>query len=144
MDDKGSPDVSCNDDKTEFLVLGTRQQLAQKVDISSINAQSAVRNLRSLFDNSLSMSTHISKVCAAAFYRVHNISRVRKFLIEDTKTLIHAFISTRSLLYGLRMPASHLHKSQRVLNAAARLICSAPRHCHIMPLLCDLHCIAAY
>ena len=32
-----------------------------------------------------------------------------------------------SLLYGL--PASHLNKVQRVLNAAARLVCQAPRYC---------------
>ena len=42
-----------------------------------------------------------------------------------------------SLLYGL--PASHLNKVQRVLNAAARLVCRAPRYCRITPLLYELH-----
>ena len=61
-----------NDDKTEFLLLGTKQQLA-KVDINSItvgesvvNTKPVVRNLGSWFDSQLSMSTHISKLCSSA------------------------------------------------------------------------------
>lgn len=71
-----------------------------------------------------------------------NIRRSRKYLsIKDAKTLVDVLITPRldycnSLLYGL--PAFHLHKIQRVVNAAARLVCCAPRHCHITPLLLDL------
>ena len=55
-------------DKTEFMLLGTTQQLT-KVDISSItvgesvvNTKPVVRNKGSCFDSQLSMSTHISKL----------------------------------------------------------------------------------
>ena len=78
-----------------------------------------------------------------AFYHLRNIRRIRKYLsTEGTKTLVDAFITSRldycnSLLYGL--PVCHLHKIQRVVNAAARLVCCAPRHCHITPLRLDLH-----
>lgn len=83
------------------------------------------------------------KACTVAFYHLHIISCIKKLLsVEDTKTLIHAFITLHihychNLLYGL--PALHLHKLKRILNAAARLICSAPCHCHIPSLLRDLH-----
>ena len=103
-----------NDDKTEFLLLGTKQQLA-KVDINSItvggsvvNTKPVVRNLGSWFDSQLSMSTHISKLCSSAFFHLRNISRIRKFLsrVELIKSLVHAFVTSRvdycnSLLYGL-------------------------------------------
>ena len=63
-----------NDDKTEFLLLGTKQQLA-KVDINSttvgesvVNTKRVVRNLGSWFDSQLSMSTHISKLCSSALF----------------------------------------------------------------------------
>ena len=140
-----------NDDKTEFLLLGTRQQLA-KVNITTITVgntevttETAVKNLGAWFDSTLGMSTHImiSKMCSAAFYHLHNISRIRKFLsLEDAKTLVHAFVTSRvdycnSLLYCI--PASHLNKVQRVLNAAARLVCRAPRYCRITPLMRELH-----
>ena len=138
-----------NDDKTELVLIGTRQQL-QKVKLNDITvgdtvveAKSVVQNLRSWFDRNLDMSSHISKQCASAFYHLHNISRIRRFLSTDTtKALVHAFVTSRidycnSLLYGL--PPSHLNKVQRVLIAAARLVCRAPRYCRITPLLYKLH-----
>ena len=127
--------LKLNEDKTEVILIGTRQQLA-KVNVTSIavgdetiEAKPSVRNLGSWFDSQLSMLTHISKVCGAAFYHLHNIGRIRKFLSpDDTKPLIHAFITSRidycnSLLY--RLPVCQLNKMQRVLNAAARLVCKS-------------------
>ena len=144
-----SDKLMLNDDKTEFVLIGTRQQLA-KVDIDSISVGSydvspgsVVRNLGSWFDSKLTMSTHISKVCASSFYHLHNIKRIRKYLsVEATKTLVHALITSRvdycnSLLFGL--PDCQLNKLQRVLNVSARLIYKLPRFCHITPILCDLH-----
>ena len=68
---------------------------------------------------------------------------IRKYLTKEcTETLIHAFISSRldycnSLLFGV--PECHLHKLQRVQNAAACLIFQGSRFCHITPLLKSLH-----
>ena len=89
------------------------------------------------------MAIHISKTCNSAFYYLYNLRRIRKYLSKDnTKTLIHAFISSRvdycnSLLYGL--PEYQLNKLQRVQNMCARLICNESKLCHITPLLVDLH-----
>ena len=56
-----------NDDKTEFLLVGTRQQL-DKLDSCSITVGNnrispspCVRNLGSWFDSNLSMTDHINK-----------------------------------------------------------------------------------
>ena len=138
-----------NDEKTEFLVIGTRQQLS-KVNISSITVgnsaimkSSVVRNLGSYIDDKLSMNSHINKVCNASFYYLHDIRRIRKHLSRDSsETLIHAFVSSRldycnSLLYGL--PQVQIDKIQRVQNAAARLIFQQPKFCHITPVLSQLH-----
>ena len=61
---------------------------------------------------------------------------------ENLPNLIHALVSRRSdycnsLLYGV--PNCHLHKFQRVQNAAARLIFEESRYCHVTPLLKSLH-----
>ena len=81
--------LKLNEDKTEVLLIGTRQQLT-KINVKSIavgdqtiEAKPSVRNLGSWFDLQLSMSTHISKVCGAAFYHLHNIGRISKFLSPD-------------------------------------------------------------
>ena len=62
------------DAKTEFLLIGTRQQLA-KVTIDSITIgrfiiapQSPVRNLGLRLDSNLSMGDHMTKTSSAAFY----------------------------------------------------------------------------
>ena len=89
------------------------------------------------------MVDHITKTCSAAFYYLYNIRRIRKYLTQEySETLIHAFISSRleycnSLLFGV--PEYHLHKLQRVQNAAARPIFQESRFCHITPLLMSLH-----
>ena len=141
--------LKLNDKKTEFILIGTRQQLA-KVNISelvvggaTINPVTAVKNLGTWFDEHMNMCLHINKTCKASFFHMYNIRRIRKFLSRDsTKTLVHALITSRidycnSLLYGL--PYVHLSKLQRIQNSAARLVCSLSRYCHITPVLYSLH-----
>ena len=91
-----------NDVKTEFLVIGTRQQLNKlnpsvlHVGDDTIDPSVTVRNLGTILDNSISMDAHINQVCKAAFYHIHNIRRVSKYLSQEClKTLIHAFVTSR-------------------------------------------------
>ena len=138
-----------NDDKTEFLMIGTKQQLA-KVNIdhiligdSVIRPKGVVKNLGTWLDSTLSMNSHVNNICSNAFYYLYNIRRIRKYLSrQSTEMLIHAFVSScvdycNSLLYGL--PAYQLNKLERVQNAAARLIFQESKYCHVRPLLYNLH-----
>ena len=75
-----------NDDKTEFLIIGTRQQLS-KVSIQSIKVGQAevspvvsARNTGTWFDTHLDMGTHITKTWSSAFYYLYNIRHIRKHL----------------------------------------------------------------
>ena len=118
--------LKLNDDKTEFIIIGTSQQLAKvsinilRVGTATITPVSSERNLGSWFDSKLTMAIHILKTCNSAFYYLYNLRRIRKYLSKDnTKTLVHAFISSKidycnSLLYGL--PEYQLNKLQRVQN----------------------------
>ena len=129
--------LKLNDGKTEFLMIGSKQQL-QKINRCHVNDGSVdifpVRkdcNLGVWCDSHLSMSTHITKTCGTAFYWLYNIKRISKFLSrENLISVIHAFVRSRldycnSILYGL--PSSELIKLQRVQNAAARLVTSTPK-----------------
>ena len=140
-----------NDEKTELILIGTRQQLCMINDVCYISVgdydiypSSCVRNLGAWFDNKLSMSTHVTKICNAAFYHLHNIRRIEKYLSRDSllTLIIHAFITSRldycnGLLYGL--PNSQIVNLQRVQNAAARLVLSLSKYSHIAPALYQLH-----
>lgn len=91
-----------NDNKTEFLIIGTRQQLSKvtldgiQVGQSIVSPVSLARSLGAWFDANMSMKTRVSKVCGSAFYYLHNIKRIINFLSKEcTETLIHAFVSNR-------------------------------------------------
>ena len=141
--------LKLNDDKTEFMIIGTRQQLSKVstngllVGSTRVSSVNEARNLGVYFDSNMNFNVHITKTCNLAFYSIHNIRRIRKYLSKNaTKTLIHALVIGRldycnSLFYGL--PAVLLNKFQRVQNAAARFISNIPRFSHISPILRELH-----
>ena len=81
-----------NDTTTEFLVIGTRQQLSKlhsssiEVDNQNIDRSSSVRNLgvmlgTSQLYESLGMNSHINQMCKASFYHIHNSRHISKYLI---------------------------------------------------------------
>ena len=149
-----SDNLMLNDDKTEFVLFGTKQQLAKvnmdniKVGTANVSPVPVVRNLGPWFDSQLTTSSHISKLSSAAFYHLCNIRRIPKYLSQETTrtgSLVHDFITSRidycnSLLYGL--PNNQLAKIHRVLNASARLLCNAPWFCHITPIMRDFALVA--
>ena len=88
----GNP-LMINDAKTDFLIIGTRQQL-EKTSIESIiigdtviKPLESVRNLGSWFDAHMRMNVHIGKICSKAFRGLYNIRQIRKFLaVQSTDT----------------------------------------------------------
>ena len=100
----------------------------QIIDIGNapITPSPAVKNLGVIFDCSLAMDKHITAMCKKAFYEIHNISRVRKYLTVDaTKSLVQSYVMSKldycnALLYNL--PKYQLDKLQWVINCAVHLI----------------------
>ena len=92
-----------NDDKNEFMIIGTKVQLRkiyQKTlivdECELFPSDEAVRNLRVWIDNNFTLSAHITKTCKGVFYHLHNIRHIRKYLDrESTEKLIHAFVTSR-------------------------------------------------
>ena len=78
-----------NDDKTEFLIIGTRQQLSKvsiqsiKIGQTEVSPVASARNLGTWFDTHLDMGTHITKTCSSAFYYLHNIRHIRNIYPEN-------------------------------------------------------------
>ena len=136
-------------DKTEFLIIGSSQQL-EKLDNTSIRVGDSdihpvppARNLGCWFDAGLSMASHITKLCASSFYYIYNIRRIRKYLSrQSTEILVHAFKTSRldycnGLLYGVS--DCLFNKLQRAQNACARLIFREQKFCHVTPVISELH-----
>ena len=100
-------------------------------------------NLGAWSHSHLTMSTHISMSCSAAFFWLHNIRRISQFLPRDKlEMVLHAFVTSRidycnGLLYGL--PDCEIGKLQRVQKAAARLLMSCKKYDHITPVLINVN-----
>ena len=138
-----------NDSKTEFIIIGSYQQLS-KINLNSIMVGEHriivvddIQNLGAYLDKNLSMKTHVDAKCTVAFCQLYSLRRIRKYLSQQaTESLIHAFIFSHidycnGLLNGV---SKHLiNKLQRIQNMVARLVYKLPKFSHVTPLLIDLH-----
>jgi hypothetical protein len=141
--------LKMNDSKTEFVVLGSKAQLATlpkislKIGTASINPTRTARNIGAIFDDTLCMVDHINHVQRSCYMQIRNISKIRKYLSQDaTAKLVQALVISRldnlnSLLYGI--PQHRLQKLQLIQNNAARLILRKRASDHVTPMLKELH-----
>ena len=94
--------LKLNDDKTEFMIIGSSQQL-EKVSVpelsfgdTSVAPASTARNLGILFDPNLKFDAQITKTCCTDHYYLHNIRKIRKYLTMDSsRCLVHALVIGR-------------------------------------------------
>ena len=141
--------LKLNDDKTELIIIhpksAEQDRLPDSVVIgnSSIKPSKEARNLGVIFDSTMSTEKHVNNICRSAYYHLHSIGRVRRYLDQQsTKQLVHALVISRldtcnSLLCGL--PATLIEKLQRIQNACAKTIMGGSKRDHVTPLLKELH-----
>ena len=135
-------ELKLNEEKTEFMLIGTPQRLS-KVRTDSllvagtfVSSVSEAKNLGVWFDSKFQFQTHINKTCQSAFYYIYNIRRTRKFLsFEAAKTLVQALVISfldycNSVLYGI--PAIHTNKLsiQSIYKTRPRDFSQAPHATH--------------
>ncbi len=130
--------LKLNDSKTEFLFIHSKFR-----DKSSTPTIMIACNLGVLFDDNLTLWPHVMAVCKTAYYQIHGISCIRKFLTSSAvKTIVHSLPASRldycnSALVGL--PDITIHNLQSFQNSAARLVCLVKKTDHITPVLMELH-----
>jgi hypothetical protein len=140
--------LKLNQDKTEILVIRRPSLRCSPTVVPSLNIcgydvtpHHAVRDLGIMFDGCLSLEAQVRSVCKSAYYNIHSIWAVRKYLNESlARSLIQAHVISRldycnTLYYGI--PAYLRNRLQRVQNSAARVVACVGRHDHISPLCSD-------
>src|SRR6218665_1983508 len=91
-----------NAQKTKFIWLGTRQQLA-KLNLDALSAEfptmpfsQVVRDLGVLLDSELTFSHHIYQVCRSCYYQLRQLRVIaRSLTFNATVALVHAFVFSR-------------------------------------------------
>ena len=87
-----------NSDKTEVIVLGPehiRDSLSSNtVNLHSITLASSttVRNLGVIFDQDLSLNSHVKQISRTAFFHLHNIAKI--WYIVSQQDAVHAFVTS--------------------------------------------------
>ena len=145
-----SSKLKLNSDKTEFIIIGTKQQRQKlsnhfpvKLLDNDISPSDSVRNLGVIFDSDFSFHKHVSNICKSCFYHIRDLRRIRRHIpLSTAKTISNALISSRldycnSLINNIAK--QDLSKLQRVQNCLARVILRAPRFSASLPLLKQLH-----
>jgi hypothetical protein len=126
--------LKLNDDKTEFMVVGTRHTLQHctnqlaciKVGNTNVNSAASAKNIGVVMDPLLSMEKQVSKITRTCYMALRDIGRIRRYLTVDaTKQLILSHVMCHldvhnALLY--KIADCVLNKLQVVQNRAARLI----------------------
>ncbi len=141
--------LSNNGDKTEFLLVGSPQQL-KKVDFDTIKvgnvdvkAVDKVRNLGVIFDKHMTMEAHVNKLSGTCFSNIKSLSDIRENISDDhAKIVTNAMVTSHldygnALLYGIHKKLTN--KLQLVQNAAARVIDKKLKYDHITETRKKLH-----
>jgi hypothetical protein len=138
-----------NSEKTEFMLIGSTNQIKQtsldsiRINNSNIKVSNSVKNLGVMFDRSMSMEKQVNSMCKKAYYNISNISKIRKSLNkDDAKTIVNALV-TPHLDYGngllLGICKKLENKLQVAQNSAVRLIEKVKKYDNISQYRKNLH-----
>ena len=140
-----------NPSKTEFLLIGTKQQRLKFSDLTNLSlsndiipVSSSARNLGFIFDSDMSFSDQIKSVSKSCHFHIRDIRRIRHLLpLSAATALANSLVSSKldycnSLYSGISQ--ANLNKLQRIQNSLARVITNTSKYQHITPILKKLHC----
>ena len=126
--------LKLNDAKTEFIALGTLQQMSLAQDLSFkigediIHTVGKVRNLGFVMDKFMKNSVHINHLSSCLYVMIKNIAKIRSFLDKETcKTITQALIISKLDYCNLLLLGSSEYQLDKLLciqNMACRVICN--------------------
>ena len=137
-----------NPSKTEFLLIGTKQQRLKFSDLTNLSLSNDIIPVSSvpmlaILASSLTLSClsliKINSVSKSCHFHIRDIRRIRHLLPLSTATaLAISLVSSKldycnSLYSGI--PQTNLNKLQRIQNSLARVITNTSKYQRITPIL---------
>ena len=141
--------LKLNDDKTEYLLLGTKHNISLagelniKIGNDTVTNSMTAKHLDVHFNANLKGTIHTNKLASSVFMTICNIAKIRSMLDADsTKILIKALLISKldycnSFLLGI--PNCKIDQMQSLPNMACRFIFNLHKHDHITSYLKLLH-----
>ena len=135
--------LKLNDEKTEFIMFGTKQQLSKVPSTSitiggdSIDSVNQVCNLAYHMDSELRSNIHINKLCQFCYVTLRKIRAIRHKIDQPTcQIIVQALVLSKldycnSLLIGTAN--YQLGKLQHIQNMACRIVCNIKKYMIVLP-----------
>ena len=97
----------------------------------------SAKNLGVIFDDDLSMDTHVKSLCKAVYLEIRRLKHMSRFVDEKSlKTLAASFILSKfdccNALFK-KLNCTQIQKLQKLQNFAARVICRKSICEHVTP-----------
>ena len=143
--------MALNPDKSEAVIIGTRQRSSSYSSISSIDIAGTsvpfsdyIKLLGVTLDRYMTLEKHVNSVCSSCYYHIRALRHIRPAITEDmAKSVAYSLVCSRldyanSALTGIAH--KHLARLERVQNALARVIAGSPTsYCLHSSMLANLH-----
>ena len=129
--------LKLNDSKTEFFIASPPHLMHRLtgttlcIGTTEISTSATIRNFGVVFDSAMTMSPHITSLCKSLNFFLWNISRIRRFIDQETcNTTMRALVLSKldyanALLLGCKK--ADILRLQRLQNKAARIIFQVPK-----------------
>ena len=141
--------LKMNDEKSEFIIFGSKAQLPKCItsvisigDIS-IHRSEKIKLLGVFLDDSLNLKYHISMKARASALAMYNLKKIRNYLdrsscLKYANALIFSHMDYCNSLF-INLPDSTLHPLQRIQNLTAKLILGRSKFDSASAALKELH-----
>jgi len=141
--------LKMNEKKTECIIFASKknrhvfQNITIEIGSAKIKPEESVRNLGAYLDSELTMEKHVNNTIRNGYYHLRRIARISCHLDQASRAkAVVAYVSSRldchnGLLTGATQ--KQLRRLQVLQNNAARLVTRSRHHCHMTPILSQLH-----
>ena len=129
--------LKLNSDKTQFLWLGSRQQLA-KIDTKTmtigghrIESSTSAKNLGVTFDSELGMDLHVNSITRSCFYQLRQLRSIRRSLSTDaakTWSILSYQVVSTTVTAFFTVPQTSLVPGRSALRSASHGDIVVPSH----------------
>ena len=127
--------LKMNSSKTEFILLGSRQQLLKCetagiiINNNLIKRSKSIKYLGADIDDTLNLKSFISRKCKIAMANLHKLKFIRNVLSlaaaqKVALGLVIAHLDYANALYSC-LPYGDIHKLQRIQSMAAKVVTGA-------------------
>ena len=130
--------MALNPDKSETILLGTRQRVHSCSSLATVNVAGSqipladhIKILGVTLDRNLSMNNHVNNVCKSIHYHIGALRHIRSSISEDMAKMVACALVGSRLDYAnsVRFGATqkNISKLQKAQNLLARIVTCFPQ-----------------